>query len=204
MFKDRVEAARKLADKLRVEGEVLVLGIPRGGVVLSKVIAGRYGWPMDVLITKKISFPGQPELAMGAIAEDGKPVWHKQLSGRVSRKERNKQEKGAREKVKRYIKEFRRETPLRTRLRGVKTVIIVDDGIATGQTIEAGIKYLRGESLQVIVAVPVCAKETATRLKKLVDDWICLEEPEFFRAVGQYYSNFSEVSDKQVKRHLVR
>lgn len=202
MFKDRVAAGRKLAASLRVEGRGLVLGVPRGGVVLAKVIADKFSWPMDVLITKKIGFPGQPELAMGAVVEDGESVWDEGLSGQVSKEERDRQEKKARDKVKKYIKEFRDGRKLDVK---GKTVVIVDDGIATGKTIEAGIKYLQGESLQVerlVVAVPVCAKDTVERLRGLVDEWVCLEEPGSFYAVGQFYRDFPQVSSEEVKKLL--
>ncbi len=203
MFKDRRAAGLKLASRLEVGEKGLVLGIPRGGVVLGKVIAEKLGWSLDVLVCKKIGFPGHEELAMGAMAETGKSVWDKRFSKQIGMKEKDKQEKEAREKVKRYIKEFRGGTPLRTRLRGAGTVIIVDDGIATGQTLEAGIKYLQGQALKMIVAVPVCAKRTADRLRQQVDEWVCLMEPESFYAVGQFYKNFEQVSDEEVKRLLV-
>ncbi len=210
MFKNRAEAAIKLADELSrcrlgagsLEERGLVLGIPRGGVVLAKVIADRLNWPIDVLITKKVGFPGQPELAMGAVVEDGEVIWDDRLSVQVSQKERDKQEKKARGKVDRYIKEFRGGKRL-----GVKgkAVVVVDDGIATGRTMEAGIKYLQRESLQVkrlIVAVPVCAGDTAERLKGQVDRWVCLREVEGFQAVGQFYRNFPQVSSEEVKELL--
>ena len=203
MFKDRIEAGKKLIAEVKrvVKGESLVLGIPRGGVVIGKVVADKLGWKFDVLVTKKIGFPRQEELAMGAVAEDGRPVWDKRLKKRVSEDEWKKELIKTREKVERYIREFRKEKKLNVK---GKTVIIVDDGIATGKTVEAGISWLRKEEVnKIVIATPVCAKDTAEKLKELVDEWICLSMPVNFMAVGQFYEEFSQVSDEEVKQLLV-
>jgi len=203
MFKDRFEAGKKLIIEVKrvVKGESLVLGIPRGGVVIGKVVADKLGWKFDVLVTKKIGFPRQEELAMGAVAEDGRPVWDKRLKKRVSEDEWKKELIKTREKVERYIREFRKEKKLNVK---GKTVIIVDDGIATGKTVEAGISWLRKEEVnKIVIATPVCAKDTAEKLKELVDEWICLSMPVNFMAVGQFYEEFSQVSDEEVKQLLV-
>ena len=203
VFKNRVEAGEKLADKLegKFKDEGLVLGIPRGGVVAGRVLADKLNWNLDVLITKKIGFPGQSELAMGAVAEDGKAVWDEQLAGRAGNEEKKIELSRAQKKVTRYIEEFRDGKKLRVK---DKTVIIVDDGIATGKTMEAGIKWLRGKGVgKIVAAVPVCAKDTAKKLKRLVDEWVCLDEPRSFMAVGQFYREFSQVDDEEVKELLV-
>jgi len=202
MFKDRVEAGKKLVAEVKrvVKGKSLILGIPRGGVVTSKVVADKLGWELDVLVTKKISFPRQEELAMGAIAENGKPVWDRELKKRVSEDEWKAELVKAKEKVERYIKEFRKGE--RLKVKG-KTIVIVDDGIATGKTVEAGISWLRKEEVsKIVIATPVCAQDTAEKLKELVDEWICLSTPVNFMAVGQFYEEFSQVSDEEVKRLL--
>lgn len=201
MFKDRVEAGERLADKVEavVKGKGVVLGIPRGGVVTAKVVAERLGWPLEVIVTKKIGYPGHEELAMGAMAEDGEPVWDERLRSQAGLSEKEEKElvEGIRkEKVERYVKEFRQGRSLEVK---GKTVIMVDDGIATGRTVEAGIKWLRAKGAgKIVVAVPTCARDSAKKLKKLVDEWICLDTPWNFMAVGQFYREFPQVSDEEV------
>jgi len=204
-FKDRVEAGEKLADKLEeaVKGKGVVLGIPRGGVVIAKIVAKRLGWLLDVIVTKKIGYPGHEELAMGAIAEDGEPVWDERLRQQVgmSKEEEEKLVNQVRqEKVKKYVEKFRKGKDLVVK---GKTVIIVDDGIATGRTVEAGIKWLRDKGVgKIVVGMPVCARDSAKRLKKLADEWVCLDTPRNFMAVGQFYEEFSQVDDEEVKQLL--
>jgi len=196
IFRDRYHAGEELVLKLqgRVSGDERVLGIPRGGVVIAEIIAKRFRLKQEVLVTKKIGYPGHEELAMGAIAETGEPVWDKKLRAQVSEELQSEALKKAREKVKEYVNRFRKGEKLLVK---GKVVIVVDDGIATGQTMEAGIKWLRKEgSKKVVVAVPVCAKETAEKLKKLVDEWICIYEPKNFYAVGQWYEQFSQVVEQ--------
>ena len=163
IFADRVDAGQKLAEMVvkKVQGTGLVLGIPRGGVVVAKIVADKLGWPLDVLAAKKIGATGNPELAVGA-------------------------------KVK----------PTSLKVSGLNT-ILVDDGIATGHTMAAAINWLRGHrAKQVIVAVPVCAQDTAERLKPLVDQWFCLLEPDNLLAIGQFYEEFGQVSDEEVLQLL--
>jgi len=204
-FKNRVEAGEKLADKLEemVKGKGVVLGIPRGGVVTAKVVAKRLGWPLDVIVTKKIGYPRHEELAMGAVAEDGEPVWDERLRQQVgmSKEEEEKLVNQVRqEKVKKYVEKFRKGKDLVVK---GKTVIMVDDGIATGRTVEAGIKWLRGKGVgKIVVGMPVCARDSAKRLKKLVDEWVCLDTPWNFMAVGQFYEEFTQIDDEEVKNIL--
>ena len=153
IFQNRIEAGEKLAAAVVkvVKGKGIVLGIPRGGVVVAKIVAEKLGWPLDVLPAKKISAPGNPELAIGA---------------RV------------------------KPTPLQ--IKGLN-VILADDGVATGWTIEAGINWLkRKRAKKIIVAVPVAAKDSAARLKTLADEWICLHEADDLYAVGQFYKEFGQ------------
>jgi len=155
IFVDRVDAGQKLAEIVvkKIHGKGLVLGIPRGGVVVAEIVADKLGWPLQVIRAKKIAAPFNLELAVGAKVGPSLP-----------------------------------------KLAGVKQAVLVDDGVATGYTMEAAIKYLQGSSLKVIVAVPVAAKDSADRLKKLVDQWICLYEPEDLMAVGQFYREFEQVN----------
>lgn len=153
IFADRVDAGRKLAEIVvkKVRGNGLVLGIPRGGVVVAKIVADKLGWPLNVLAAKKVGAPGNSELAVGAKVRPPLPD-----------------------------------------LSGANQVVVVDDGVATGYTMEAAINYLQGFTLKVIVAVPVAAKDSAERLKKLVDQWICLFEPGYLEAIGQFYQEFGQ------------
>jgi len=205
IFKDRIEAGEKLADKLEevVKGKGVVLGIPRGGVVTAKVVAKRLGWSLNVIVTKKIGYPGHEELAMGAIAEDGEPVWDERLRQQagMSKKEEEKLVNQIREeKVKKHVEKFRKGKDLVVK---GKTVIIVDDGIATGRTVEAGIRWLRDKGVgKIVVGMPVCARDSAKKLRKLVDEWVCLDTPRNFMAVGQFYEEFSQVSDEEVVQAL--
>jgi len=153
IFADRVDAGRKLAEIVvkKVRGNGLVLGIPRGGVVVAKIVADKLGWPLNVLAAKKIGAPDNPELAVGA-------------------------------KVK----------PTSLKVTGLN-IILVDDGIATGYTMAAAISWSRGQGVkQVSVAVPVCAQDTAERLKPLVDRWFCVYEADNLMAIGQFYQNFEQ------------
>ena len=159
MFENRLDAGEKLAELVvkKVKGSGLVLGIPRGGVVVAKMVAEKLGWPLDVLPAKKIGAPGNPELAIGARVGPTSSI------------------------------------RLRSGLRGVKTVVLIDDGVATGLTVEAGINWLRRNGAgKIIVAVPVAAKDSAERLKTLVDEWICLHEADDLYAVGQFYKEFGQ------------
>jgi putative phosphoribosyl transferase len=211
IFVDRVEAGKKLVTKLltspairRVEKEdLLVLAIPRGGVVVGKEVAQRLGCALSLVVTKKVGVPGHEELAVGAMDPDGEVVWDEALVSRLglSRRELVPQVKKAKEKIQKYKEKFEiKELGLRG-----KTVVVVDDGIATGRTIEAAIKYLRVRRYPpeaIIVAVPVCAQDTAERLKQLADEFICLSTPSWFGAVGQFYERFEQVEDEEVVKFL--
>ena len=206
MFKNRGEAGRKLAEeilrnedikKLR-EGKV-ILAIPRGGVVVGKELAQALNCPLDVLITRKIGAPGNPELGIGAVGPGGIRIIDWDLAGRVgadknyleSKIENLKFEIGEREKKFRVGKK-----PLEIK---DKTVILTDDGIATGATIEAAIAWLKSQKAKkIILAVPVAPPEVIKKLKPLVDELICLDQPEFFAAVGQFYQEFEQISDNEV------
>lgn len=204
MFADRTEAAKQLVQLLaRYKGKPgLVLAIPRGGVVLGQVVADFLSWPLSVLITKKISMPFQEELAMGAMAETSQPIWHTELLGstNIGQKDKEMALKKAKDKIKNYIVKFRKGKSLKVRN---QRVIVIDDGAATGQTLEAALRWLKKEKVkELIVALPVCAHDTAKRLKPMVDSWICLLEPHNLHAIGQFYKDFQQVEDKEVTRLL--
>jgi len=206
IFTDRIEAGEKLAEEVVkvVDGndKGVVLGIPRGGVVIAKIIAERLGWKLGVIISKKIGFPGNEELAMGAVAEDGEPIWDEDLikGYGVKEKDRLRELEKAKEKIRKYVERFRGGKELEIKN---KAVIIVDDGIATGRTVEAGIKYLRELKVKkIIVGVSVCAKDTEKRLRKIADEFICLHSAGNFMAVGQFYRDFPQVDDEEARQLL--
>jgi len=207
MFPNRSEAGQKLAQKLKeVLGEqkavnkLLILAIPRGGVVIGRQIADLLKCPMDVIITKKIGAPGNPELAIGAVGTVGEPVIDEALAERVGADEdylKNKIEK-IKENIEVQEKEFRQnKLPLDLK---DKVVVITDDGVATGSTIKAAIEVVRQSNPQkIIVVIPVIARDALKEIENLADEVIYLEAPELFFAVGQFYQEFEQVTDEQVK-----
>jgi putative phosphoribosyl transferase len=206
MFENRRQAGKMLAEKLNEYSgmkDVLVLAIPRGGVVVGAEIARILNVALDVVVTKKIGAPDNSELAIGAVAEDGKPIFDQELIGRLRVDEaylKRKAEEVKREKVKVYINEFRGGE--RLAVEG-KSVIVTDDGVATGSTMEAALTWLKEKSVkEIILAVPTGAKDSMGKLEKLVNKTICLDKPFWFAAVGQFYREFEQVSDKEVKRIL--
>ena len=212
LFVDRNEAGEKLADKLLDEPliqeatskELLVLSIPRGGVVVGAAIAQALQCSHDVVVVKKIGFPGQEELAIGAMAEDGTMVLNRQVTSQY-----NSYTKQSLERVKTYIdtaiQKYRQGRTLDLKS---KIVIVVDDGVATGETMKAVIMWLtsRGPAQRpqiIIVAIPVCSPRAAADIGKLADKLVCLSIPERFWAVGQFYWDFDPVSDEQVVEYLL-
>jgi predicted phosphoribosyltransferase len=210
MFPNRSEAGQKLAQKLKeVLGEqktvnkLLILAIPRGGVVIGRQIADLLECPMDVIITKKIGAPGNPELAIGAVGTVGEPIIDEALAERVGADEdylKNKIEK-IKKNIEVQEKEFRQDKlPLDLKN---KMVVITDDGVATGSTIKAAIEVVRQSNPQkIIVAIPVIARDALKEIENLADEVIYLEAPELFFAVGQFYQEFEQVSDETVKKLL--
>lgn len=207
MFRDRVDAGERLAEGLTGFAEqrgVLVLGIPRGGVVVAQAVARMLSLPFSALIVRKLGAPGNPELAIGAVAGDGKPVWNEALLGHLAvpeswkKEELERQLKEVRDRMRRFG--LTQDLPLQG-----KTVVLVDDGVATGATVKAALQVLemRGCKRRVL-AVPVCAPDTAEELRRLADEFVCLEQPQLFTAVGQAYEDFREVSDEDVKKLLLQ
>lgn len=206
MFEDRVEAGQLLArrvEDLKDAEDVVVLGVPRGGVVVAAQIARALNAPLDVYITRKLGAPGNPELAIGAVAEDGTLVLDEQsieflhVSEVYLEEERRRQQEEIRRRAARY-RRGRPPIPL-----DGKRVILVDDGVATGHTMEAAIRALRQKPLkELILAVPVGPPTTIERLAKLVDRLEVLATPEMFWAVGMFYRDFHQVSDAEVEALL--
>jgi predicted phosphoribosyltransferase len=205
LFYDRTDSGRRLAKllKRRIQGPCIVLAIPRGGVVVGYEVAKELGCPLDVVISRKVGAPAQPELAVGAVAEDGVVFVDEEIAGLVG-VSRDYVERRAREElreVRRRAEEYRggREMP---DLSG-KTVILVDDGLATGLTMMAAVHMARNKGAEkVVVAVPVSPPETVAKLRRHADEVICLETPTNFYAIGQFYERFDQLTDEETNSIL--
>ncbi|MBU2578224.1 phosphoribosyltransferase [Patescibacteria group bacterium] len=202
MYKDRSDAGAQLSLMLKEyknkEG-VLVLALPRGGVVTGYEIACYLNAPLDVIIVRKIGFPGQPELGIGAVSETGTVVLNQFIISTYGvpsdyiMREVSRQK----EEISRRVKRYRKGKELPS-LEG-KTIILVDDGVATGATMKAAITTLKEEKLtKLIAALPVAPPDIADELEQMVDEFVCIETPIDFTAVGAYYHDFTQVSDEEV------
>lgn len=207
MFDDRTDAGRRLADLLEerdLEAD-LVLGIPRGALPVARPVADALGADLDVVVAQKIGAPGNPELAIGAVASDGSVWLNDDLVERLGvpdvhvEREREREAENAREKANQYRPEGRTDLPDLTD----KCVVIVDDGVATGATAIACLRQLRENgAARVILAVPVGSPDSLERLEAEADEIVALREPTDFRAVGQYYRDFGQVSDDDAIEYL--
>jgi len=208
IYSDRADAGRALADALgshRATAGTIVLGLPRGGVPVAYEIATRLDLPLDVLVVRKLGLPRQPELAMGAIASGGALVRNEEvmryLDGGTAAFEavRVKEQR----ELERRERDYRGDRPpldLRDR-----AAIVVDDGLATGATMEAAVRALKASGARrVVVAVPVASGEARDRIAAVADDVVCLATPMFFSAVGQWYQDFGQTSDEEVRDLLAR
>ncbi|MCC7415547.1 MAG: erythromycin esterase family protein [Acidobacteria bacterium] len=205
-FRDRTDAGRQLAARLgRFAGrsDVIVLGLPRGGIPVASEIARQLGSPLDVFLVRKLGVPGHAELAMGAIAEGGIEVLNRDLVRDLGIPPPLVQQVAVRERLEldRRDKLYRADRqPAAVRDR---TVILVDDGLATGSTMEAAILALRRRGpARIVVAVPVGARDTCARMARLADEVVCGATPEPFDAVGLWYQDFSQTTDEEVRRLL--
>jgi predicted phosphoribosyltransferase len=207
-FRDRIEAGRLLAAKLGAYADrqdVLVLALPRGGVPVGYEVARALGAPLDVFIVRKLGVPGHEELAMGAVATGGVRVLNEQILADLDIPDHVIEAVAAREEQELTRRErlYRGNRPAPS-VRG-RTVILVDDGLATGATMHAAIKALRQqEPARIVVAVPTAAPATCEQLKAEVDEVICAISPEPFYAVGLWYEDFSQTSDEEVRELLAR
>ena len=202
LFRNRQDAGRALARRLTFYGgraDVSVLALPRGGVPVAFEIALALGAPLDVFLVRKLGLPGHGELAMGAVASGGTRV----LDSDVLREYEVSKEAVDRVTAIERRELHRRETAYRGHrtplyLRG-RTVILVDDGLATGSTMRAALEALAPLSpARVVVAVPVAPRSTVLSLERMADEVVCLSMPEPFLAVGMFYENFEQVSDEEV------
>ncbi|MEM1942476.1 MAG: phosphoribosyltransferase [Candidatus Caldarchaeum sp.] len=201
LFYDRADAGRRLAKHLgkRVQGECVVLAIPRGGVVVGFEVAKQLNCPLDVVISRKIGAPSQPELAVGAVAEDGTIFIDEEIARIVGASEEYIRQTASEEnrEARRRAEVYRMGRPMLD-LRG-RTVVLVDDGLATGLTMKAAVHMARSKGAErIVVAIPVAPPESVEKLKRIADEVVCLETPTDFFAIGQFYDRFEQLSDEEV------
>jgi putative phosphoribosyl transferase len=208
LFRDRSAAGRALAERLRAysgDARVRVLGLPRGGIPVAFEVAAALGAPLDVFIVRKLGVPGQEELAMGAIATGGVRVVNADVFSALGLTEGDLERAAAVEQaeLERREKAYRgaRAAP---DLAGA-TVIVVDDGLATGATMRAAVAAIRQQgAARIVVAVPVAARSTRDALAREVDEVVCVATPEPFLAVGRFYEDFTQTTDAEVHDLLAR
>src|SRR5690349_7781972 len=207
-FPNRSEAGRLLATKLsRYSGrdDVIVLGLPRGGVPVAYEVAQALRVPLDVFVVRKLGVPGFEELAVGAIASGGVRVLNEDVVRALPNADEIIESVTLREakEVERREQEYRDGLPA-PEIQG-KTVILIDDGLATGATMRAAVKALRQRGASnIVVAVPVGPADTCKDFEDVADEVVCASAPEFFQAVGQYYEDFSQTSDQEVRELLTK
>lgn len=205
VFQDRAEAGRKLAERLRhLKGsKALVVGLPRGGVVVAAEIARTLELDLEVLIVRKIGHPENPELGVGALVEGGTPRLDSKILKTLglSARELEPTIEAERQEAERRARLYRGGRPFPD-IRG-RTVVLVDDGIATGNTVRAAVSALKTRgALRIILAVGVAPPETLHDLHWSVDEVVCLSAPQDFAAVGQAYRRFDQVEDEEVLKLL--
>ena len=204
-FRNRAAAGRSLAEQLQdyARPGVVVLGLPRGGIPVAAEVASRLTAPMDVFLVRKLGVPGHPELAMGAIADGGVIVVNEDVVRDLHITPSAFDEVAARERLELDRRDLayrgtRKPPPLHSR-----AVILVDDGLATGSTMEAAARAVRRHApAELVIAAPVGARETCERLKAIADRVVCATTPEPFSAVGLWYDDFSQTTDDEVTRLL--
>jgi len=201
IFADRVEAGRRLAQELTdyADGKTIVLAIPRGGVVVGYEIAHKLGILLDIIVPRKVGAPHNPELAIGAVTEDGTIILDHQLVEYLGVSKSYIEQESARQRleIERRLRIYRGDA-IYPSLKD-RDVIIVDDGVATGSTIRAALASIRKSGPKsVVVAVPVGPPSTIVELKNEADRVVCLSTPEPFYAIGQFYTNFAQISDEEV------
>ncbi|MFJ9771333.1 phosphoribosyltransferase family protein [Kitasatospora sp. NPDC101157] len=204
-FTDRTEAGRRLAARLaHLAGpDTVVVALPRGGVPVAAEVATALDAPLDICVIRKLGVPYQPELAMGAIGEDGVRVLNEQvlrLAG-VGDEQLAQVERRERTELARRARRYRGDRPA-SDLRG-RTVIVVDDGIATGSTARAACRIVRARgAARVVLAVPVAPRDWTDRLTEVADELVCVDTPSPFFAIGEFYADFSQTGDEEVLRLL--
>jgi predicted phosphoribosyltransferase len=205
LFQNREDAGRRLADRLRqyqAQPETVILGIPRGGLVVGRAVADALNLPLGVCAVHKLGAPGNPELAIGAVDDESGIVSDPRLIRRlgISPVEVATEAALQRDRLRAWVQQFGRSA---TGLEKDQTVILVDDGIATGATAQAGIQAARRrEARGVVLAVPVAPRESLATLRSMVDELVCLATPEPFYAVGNFFEEWPQVTDAEVRSLL--
>ena len=204
-FSDRVEAGKRLAGALeQYRGkDTIVLGIPRGGVVVANEVADALEAPLDIVVSRKIGAPGEPEFALGAVTQEGEVILDRQAADSVGASDEylESEIREKKEEVRQRMERFRGDAPYPS-LKG-KVVIIVDDGIATGSSVEAAVMSIKKrDPREVVIAVPVAPPDTVESLKAGGNRVVCLETPGMFFAIGEFYQRFDQVEDTEVKQIL--
>lgn len=206
IFRDRTDAGRRLAALLGAYAQrrdTLVLGLPRGGVPVAYEVARALGAPLDIIIVRKLGVPAEPELAMGAIASGGVRVLNNAVIASMGVSPEAVEAVTARERreLERRERVYRGGRPA-PEIAG-RTLILVDDGIATGATIRAAVMALRQlHPARIVIATPVAAPSTCAELRPLVDDLICAQSPEDLYGIGFWYERFPQLSDNELRAYL--
>lgn len=206
MFRDRSDAGKQLAQKLldyADRKDVVVIGLPRGGVVTAAEVAKALSAPLDIVVPRKLGYPGNPEYAIGALTEEGIAVMNPGFEepGAIPEEYLTRVTATEQREAQRRLQHYRGNRPAQDLSH--KTVLLVDDGIATGATMRAAIVSARHKGAKkVVVAVPVTARDSKKRIAPECDDFVAVEEPLFFGAVGAFYKNFPQTSDEEVVRLL--
>lgn len=203
MFRNRNEAGKLLARKLfkyKNKKDVLILAVPRGGVPVGYEIAKELNLPLDIVVIKKIGLLGNEELALGAATIDDYYL-NEELAGQVSKQYIKDEVKVKQQEAKEKLELMRGKKKMYSVAN--KLIILADDGIATGATMIMGIRMLRKlHPKKIIVAIPVAPPATALKLKQEADEVVCLWQPEFFMAIGQFYNDFTQIEDEAAKKML--
>ena len=200
-FTDRFQAGKLLAEKLlkyKNKPDVIILAIPRGALQIGYEVAKALNCPLDIVLTKKIPFPDQPEYAIGAVGYGGEVILNRQviLQNQIPDKYIKEQTEKIKNALQSKYKKYRGTKP-QLNLKN-KTVIIVDDGIATGHTMVAAIQTLRKQNpKKIIAAFPVGPHEGVINIEREADECVCLKTPDMFFAIGQFYDEFTQVEDKE-------
>jgi putative phosphoribosyl transferase len=201
VFSDRIEAGKHLAEALKhaTFRDGVVLAIPRGGVVVGYEVADALNLPLDVIIPRKIGAPNNPELAIGAVTEDGTVFLDEEIVNYLSVSQDYIENESQRQRleIKRRMQLYRQNLPY-PNLKN-RDVIVVDDGLATGSTMKAALASAKNKGANsVTVAIPVGPPSTIAKLKDMADRVVCLSTPEFFSAIGEFYRDFNQTTDEEV------